>query len=145
MKGTLSQRLRTRDGRPRRWRAAVLLLALLPLAAGCFGEFPATRAVYKLNRQTSDDQATRSAFMWPLIPLYGLGAIGDMILLNPFEYWTGAPIGGREKAERDGVSVALAPTTGSREAARTPSLDGKLLGPAPLARTPDERPGRTDR
>jgi hypothetical protein len=92
----------TRDGRLRAWAAAVLLLALLPLAAGCYGQFPATRAVYKVNHQASDDQATRSIFMWPLIPLYGLGAIGDMIVLNPFEYWTGAPVGGHEKAPSGG-------------------------------------------
>jgi hypothetical protein len=90
----------TRDGRPRRWLAAALLLALLPLAAGCFGEFPATRTVYKLNRQMSDDQATRSVFMWPLIPLYGLGTIGDVLVMNPIEYWTGTPVGGREKPDQ---------------------------------------------
>lgn len=70
---------------------AVLLVAAL--AAGCYGKFPITRTVYRLNGQATDSKLANSAVMWVFaLPLYAPGALTDLAVFNLVEFWTGATL-----------------------------------------------------
>ncbi|MCL5270428.1 MAG: DUF3332 domain-containing protein [bacterium] len=82
---------------------ALLLLALsvVPLS-GCYGHFPLTRAIYQANGSVGGEiqgdstqkKIAQSAVMWVfvIIPVYGIGAIGDALVFNVVEFWTGETV-----------------------------------------------------
>jgi hypothetical protein len=110
----------------------ILGLAVLPMASGCYGYFPATRAVYRINGEVSDDGAVQSIVMWifAIIPVYGVATLADVVVLNLVEYWTGKQvwIGGR--AEADGSEYVLEPSDDGREAVLRVSRGGEVVGQA---------------
>ncbi len=111
---------RTKEGRVRRWATLVLPLALASLLAGCYGRFQTTRAIYKWNGEVSDDKLVRSAVMWGLIilPVYYVGGLADLIVVNPLEYWKGARIELGSPPDAEGTAVALATNEKARDAIR---------------------------
>ena len=82
---------RTKSGRIRPWIALMLLAVLAPVFTGCYGNFQATKAVYKWNAEVSDEKIVRSVVMWGLLilPVYYIGGLADVFVLNPIEYWSG--------------------------------------------------------
>lgn len=71
-------------------RAGLLtLLGALTLTTGCFGLCPFTKSLYKFNKETSENQFVQSVMFWFLSPVYLLGMAGDVIVLNPVEFWSG--------------------------------------------------------
>ena len=70
--------------------ALVLVAAVGPLAAGCFGKFQLTRKVYDIN-QSIDEKYVRSAATWifVIVPVYGVAALLDLIVFNVIEFWSG--------------------------------------------------------
>jgi len=73
-----------------RWVAVALLAALLPLTASCYGRFQLVRSVYEANSGVKD-KYVRSGVTWLLviIPVYGLAALGDFLIVNVIEFWQG--------------------------------------------------------
>ncbi len=70
-------------------RAGSLGLSLL-LAAGCYGPFQLTRKLYQWNGQAGDKWPQEFMFLvltW--VPVYGLTALGDAVIFNSIEFWTG--------------------------------------------------------
>jgi hypothetical protein len=126
-----------RDGRVRRWVAMVLLAALLPMAAGCFGRFPLTRAVYNFNKDLSEDEIVRSVTLWALVvvPVYGVATLGDVLVVHLIEFWSGERVDVTRATEADGTVVALEPSADGREATLTVTRDGAVLSRATFVRT----------
>jgi hypothetical protein len=58
---------------------------------GCYGEFPLTKLVYDLNGDISDNGIIQSIVMWVFIilPVYGIAMLGDAVIFNLIEFWTG--------------------------------------------------------
>lgn len=58
----------------------------------CFGSFRITNIVYDWNDGVSDDKFVKSALMWAMfiIPIYELAAIGDFLIFNLIEFWSGS-------------------------------------------------------
>jgi hypothetical protein len=76
----------------RRSIALAALLAVLPLAGGCFGSFHITRKVYNFNKSATPNKWVRwCLFMgMNIIPVYPAAATGDILFANSVEFWTGS-------------------------------------------------------
>lgn len=139
MNGLLSSTFRSREGTMRWWAALILALAVLPLATGCYGQFPAVRAVYKINGDCHENGAVQSVVMWifVIVPVYGVATVADVFILNLLEFWSGETIEIGTRAEQDGITYALEPSQDGRRARMTVSRDGKILGQAFFVKTSD--------
>ena len=120
------------------WRRPLCLglLAMAPLAlSGCFGGFPMSKAVFHGNRNVyssvegdrTQRKMAQSVVMWVFIPVYAGAAVGDMVVFNLIEFWTGTRTEVSYNQEANGTKVAVAPSKDGREAVLTISRDGKLL------------------
>jgi len=131
--------LRTRNGRIRPWIILSLLVAIAPVLTGCYGNFQATKAIYKWNGEVSDEKVVRSVVMWGLLilPVYYIGGLADVFVLNPLEYWKGAKIELGSGTDAKSTTVALEPSANGRETVMTVSRDGAVLAKSTLVRTSD--------
>jgi len=68
-----------------------LLLTVAVASAGCYGKFALTRKVYELNGQITDNKFVHSLVMigFYIVPIYGLAALGDVLIFNVIEFWAG--------------------------------------------------------
>jgi len=75
----------------RRILAALVLVALLPAAGGCFGRFELTRKLYGFNQEVSDDRWVRwLVFLgMAVFPIYEWGILIDAVFGNSVEFWGG--------------------------------------------------------
>jgi len=107
----------------------LLLLALAPLTVSCYGRFPLTKAVYKFNGEVTDNKWVHSILMWifVILPVYSLATLGDAIILNLIEFWTGDTIDLGSTTTKDGSTVSLAPSEDGREAVLTVTKDEKVV------------------
>jgi hypothetical protein len=71
--------------------ALVAALCLATLTSGCYGPFNATRNLHHWNGQVSSNKwANEGVFLlMNIIPVYGLFILGDAIIFNSVEFWTG--------------------------------------------------------
>jgi hypothetical protein len=109
--------------------ALALCLSTASLTLSCYGRFPLTKAVYNFNGDVSDDKVVRSVLMWAFIilPVYGVATLGDALIFNLIEFWTGETMTVASASGHDGVEVSLAPANGGREAALTFSRNGAVI------------------
>jgi hypothetical protein len=126
-------------GEGRKWRRFVglgLIVALaIPSLNGCYGRFPLTRAVHKGNQNVYDavegDNTQRkmaqSAVMWLLLPVYAGTLIGDVVVFNLIEFWTGSQTNITYNQESDGTRVALSSSEDGREMTLTMLRDDKIV------------------
>ncbi len=73
-------------------RSLVLGVAAVGLfgSSACFGSFQATRKLYAFNKGVGDKWIVEVVFLaMNIIPIYGLAAMGDAIIFNSVEFWTG--------------------------------------------------------
>jgi len=112
---------------PRTHRVGVGLLALSLFVSGCYGPFNLTRRLHHWNGQVGSKWENEFVFLvlaW--LPVYGLATLGDALIFNSMEFWTG-------KNPVDPPSAALPQTRriarGSDEAVLTyrPVSDGAEL------------------
>jgi hypothetical protein len=72
------------------------LIALSTLACigltGCYGQFGLTRKLYNWNGQATGNKFANSAILWALliIPVYELASLGDFLIFNTIEVFTGS-------------------------------------------------------
>jgi hypothetical protein len=108
-----------------------VLVAMLPFVfGGCYGAFPLTKTIYKLNGDVSDHKVVQTVTMWVfvIIPVYEVGMIADAIIFNLVEFWTGEHILAVGPAtDSNGNTVCLTPSSDGRQAVLTVSRDGKVL------------------
>jgi hypothetical protein len=84
-------------------RSSLTLASLIlcgSLLSGCYGQYAATRRVYNWNG-TIGNKFARSAvtFGLTIVQVYTLCALGDWIIFNPIEFYTG----GNPMAMNDGA------------------------------------------
>ena len=88
--------------RVQRMGAGLLILALA--LGGCYGPFRLTRKLHTWNGQVGDKWANEVVFIvlvW--VPVYGLATLGDGLIFNSIEFWTGNnPINSAE-SDRSGI------------------------------------------
>lgn len=79
-------------GSGRRAIATVALCAFLPVSmSGCFGRFELVRKTYDFNKDVSQDKWIVWLFflLITIVPIYGVSAVVDAVVLNSVEFWTG--------------------------------------------------------
>lgn len=67
-------------------------LSLSLLSSSCLGSFNAFNNLKDWNMQVSNSKFINNAIFWGLniIPVYGLFFLGDTIIFNVLEFWTGS-------------------------------------------------------
>src|SRR5690606_18162245 len=100
----------------------VLVCALLCMSflfTSCLGSFSAWNNLRDWNEDATDNKFVNNAIFWGLniIPVYGLFYLGDVVIFNLIEFWSGDnPIGMNEGevqeqiVEKNGIQYALTAT-----------------------------------
>lgn len=77
--------------RSRRARGLVGLvtsLALLAPAPGCIGPFKALHAIHEFNQEPDSPWLEEVVFLaFIILPVYGIGALIDVLVLNPIDFF----------------------------------------------------------
>ncbi len=87
----------------------VMLVASFALmSVGCYGSFNLTKKVYNWNGTMEGKWVKELVFLViNIVPVYGVAAFVDAIVLNSIEFWTGNnPMASTIKSE-DGTTVAF--------------------------------------
>ena len=89
--------------------ACVLLLAMSTSTLSCYGKFPLTHAVYQFNGQVTNNKIIHSVVMWVfiIIPVYGIASLGDVVIFNLVEFWSGDTLNVSLATETQGGKVAF--------------------------------------
>jgi hypothetical protein len=122
------------------WMAILLLLAGMPVWTSCYGKFPLTRSLYEWNGAVSEDKFVKSAVMWVLlyVPVYGLATLGDALIFNLYEFWTGKRLEFASTRAADGAEVTIRPAADRADVAyMTLSRDGRTVSEEKLVRISD--------
>ena len=76
-----------------RLRKATMVCLLASLAAyssGCYGNFNVTRRLHHWNGEVGGKWVNELVFLGlNFIPVYGFATLGDAIIFNSIEFWTG--------------------------------------------------------
>lgn len=71
-------------------RAVTGLLVAGFLLGGCTGSFQMTRNVYNFHRSHTDQWQDELLFLAvAILPIYSLATLGDALVFNSIEFWTG--------------------------------------------------------
>lgn len=75
----------------KRTAICLLLAAFIVANTGCYGSFNLTKKFYKWNGSVGD-KWVHSILFWVfnIIPVYGVCALADAIVLNVIEFWSGS-------------------------------------------------------
>ena len=115
------------------------MLVMSPLLTGCYGSFPLTKAVYKANGEITNLRLIHTLVFWLFLalPVYNITLLGDMLVFNVVQFWTGAKVSSAQMKAEDGTELALAPSPDGREAVLTASRDGAVQGQVRFVRRSD--------
>jgi hypothetical protein len=73
-----------------RWISVFVLAVLVASAGGCYGSFSLVKKVYKFNGTWGNKFVNELGFLvMNIVPVYGVAAFVDAIVLNSIEFWTG--------------------------------------------------------
>ena len=137
-------------GRAGRWRrcvSVVLIVAMAPLLLSCYGKFPLTRAVYRMNGGVPNMSlggsvpkgTLRSVVFWVLviIPVYPVAMLADAIVLNLIEFWTGKAVLVTSATDDYGNIIVLRPSEDGSEAVLTVTRGGQAVTEVRFVRVSD--------
>ncbi len=66
---------------------AAIVLTTQP---GCFGSFELTQSIYQVNKSVGNKVVQEVVFLaFCIIPVYEIGVIGDALIFNTIEFWSG--------------------------------------------------------
>jgi len=116
----------------RGWVISVMLVAMAPFVfGGCYGAFPLTKTIYRLNGDISDQPLVQQVTFWVFVifPVYEIGMLADAIVFNLVEFWTSEQIlvAIGPTMDSNGNTVCLTPSADGREAVLTVSRDGRMI------------------
>lgn len=79
---------------PRRLLASLLAVATIAPLPGCYGSFAATRRLWHWNRGFEGRWGREGVYLATgvLTPVYGLAAVGDAVVFNSVEFWSGSNV-----------------------------------------------------
>jgi hypothetical protein len=123
----------------RRWLAVLLVVAVLVPGISCYGSFPLTYVVYEFNGGIPGPLKQVAFWVLLILPVYEVAVVGDMLVLNLIEFWTGADMGGFSRSgEVDGVEFAMQPSADGRTAAVVVTRHGEPVTRAQFVRLSDD-------
>jgi len=69
---------------------AAAMLGMFLLSA-CTGTFTLTKKVHKFNRDFDNKWVEEAVFLaFVILPVYGISTLGDALIFNTMEFWTGS-------------------------------------------------------
>lgn len=76
----------------RKFRLLTLLLTVTILSSSCLGSFSAFNNLKDWNQEVSNSKFVNNLLFWGLniIPVYPLFFVGDAVIFNLLEFWTGS-------------------------------------------------------
>ncbi|OGU29360.1 MAG: hypothetical protein A2X67_09925 [Ignavibacteria bacterium GWA2_55_11] len=78
----------------RRWFqiiALTVIAGLMIMSVGCYGSFELTKKVHKWNGTFGNKWVVEIGFLvLNIVPVYGIAATIDALILNSLEFWTGS-------------------------------------------------------
>lgn len=73
-----------------RWVSVLMLAVMMATAGGCYGSFELVQKVHKFNGTLGNKFVNELGFLvMNIIPVYGVAAFIDAVVLNSIEFWTG--------------------------------------------------------
>jgi len=77
---------------------AAAMLGMFVLSA-CTGTFTLTKKVHKFNREFKNKWVEEAVFLaFVIVPVYSISTLGDALIFNTFEFWTGKnPVASTDK------------------------------------------------
>ena len=119
--------------------AMLLVIAMVALLMSCYGKFPLTKSVYKFNGEVSEDKWVKTLVFWGflILPVYGIAMIGDAIIFNLVEFWTGKELKVGQTVEKNGMEYTLTPSEDGKSLTLIVTKDGSLLSEQRFVRVSD--------
>lgn len=120
------------------WLRISALIVALSSSTACYGSFAATKGLHTWNGKVSGNKFVNTLVFWAFIilPVYGLFTLGDGIIFNVIEFWSGSnPLALEVKDNGDvrlanaGHELILRPTNEGRFDV---FMDGQSAGVAEL-------------
>lgn len=123
----------------RRVVSLLLVGVLLSLGVGCYGSFPLTHFVYTVNGSIEPGLLRQVVFwVFLILPVYEIGALGDVVIFNLFEFWTGADFDGFAQSARAGeLQFSMEPAGDGRTARFSVTREGAVVARARFVRVSD--------
>jgi hypothetical protein len=86
-----------------------LIVVTLVTSVGCYGSFKLVTKVYKWNGTIGDKWVNEVAFLaLNIVPVYGISAAIDALILNSIEFWTGKnPVNASVDLPDQNAAIAL--------------------------------------
>ena len=73
-----------------RWIISLILAVMISTIGGCYGSFTLVKKVHKFNGTLGDKFVNELGFLvMNIVPVYGVAAFVDAVVLNSIELWTG--------------------------------------------------------
>ena len=73
-----------------KWVSVLVLAVMMATAAGCYGSFELVKKVHRFNGRLGDKFVNELGFLvMNIVPVYGVAAFIDAVVLNTVEFWTG--------------------------------------------------------
>ena len=71
--------------------AAIALATATSTGAACMGNFTLTKKLYGFNETVTGSKLVNNLIFWALLilPVYELATLGDALIFNVIEFWTG--------------------------------------------------------
>ncbi|MEW6060505.1 MAG: DUF3332 family protein [Bacteroidota bacterium] len=86
----------------------ILIASMAILSVGCYGSFNLTKKVYKWNGTMEGKWVQELVFLvLNIVPVYGVAAWLDVVILNSIEFWTGKNPMMSTITSDDGTTVAF--------------------------------------
>ncbi|GJM45509.1 MAG: membrane protein [Gemmatimonadota bacterium] len=126
----------------------VVLAATILVAPGCYGPFKLTKGLHEWNEDVGDGEKWVSELVFLgliILPVYGLATLGDAIIFNSIEFWTGDnPIDGSVSTVlEDGDKLVYLDRDGEQVSVRVCDND-QLIDSSQLVTHDDGRTCRYD-
>lgn len=115
-------------GRTRTGLGLAVVLALAPMAGGCYGAFPLTHSVYDINGAVPFGILRTFVFWIFAVTLYPLAMIADALVPNLIEFWTGVSVPAASITDEGGTTYAMRTSADGKELTVTMSREGKQTG-----------------
>ncbi|MBI1784604.1 DUF3332 family protein [Candidatus Sumerlaeota bacterium] len=129
------ERLRRRG----RLIALLCLIVMAPIAAGCYGRFPLTKAVHKFNGKITDNEIIHNVVFWLFVifPVYYIAQLGDAVIFNLIEFWTGSKVDLSSTTQQGDQTFALKSSPDGNELILTVTKRGEKIGESKFVRVED--------
>ena len=73
-----------------RWTSVLMLAVMMASVGGCYGSFELVKKVHKFNGTLGNKFVNELGFLvMNIVPVYGVAAFIDAVVLNTIEFWTG--------------------------------------------------------